>query len=50
MDPLTHALVDADEQVRARAQELWEEALARQAEATQVSEPSPLVGREVTLK
>jgi len=44
VDPLTHAMVDPDEQVRARAQALWEEALARQAEAAQVSEPSPPVG------
>jgi HEAT repeat protein len=29
VDPLTYALVDEDEQVRARAQELLEEALAR---------------------
>ena len=28
-DPVTHALVDPDEAVRARAQELFEEALAR---------------------
>ena len=44
VDPLSHAMVDPDEQVRARAQELWEQALARQAEAAQVSEPSPPVG------
>jgi hypothetical protein len=37
VDPLSHALVDPDEQVRARAQALWEEALARQAEAAQFS-------------
>jgi len=30
VDPLTHAMVDPDERVRARAQALWEEALARQ--------------------
>jgi hypothetical protein len=30
LDPITYALVDPDEQVRARAQELFEEALARQ--------------------
>ena len=29
LDPVTHALVDPDESVRARAQELLEEALAR---------------------
>jgi len=29
LDPLTYALVDPDETVRARAQELLEEALAR---------------------
>jgi HEAT repeat protein len=29
VDPLTYALVDEDEQVRARAQELLEETLAR---------------------
>ncbi|HEY2920959.1 MAG TPA: HEAT repeat domain-containing protein [Candidatus Binatia bacterium] len=29
LDPVTHALVDPDESVRARAQELFEEALAR---------------------
>jgi hypothetical protein len=28
-DPVTYALVDPDESVRARAQELWEEALKR---------------------
>jgi hypothetical protein len=44
VEPLTHALVDPDEQVRARAQALWEQALARQAEAAQVSELSPAVG------
>jgi len=44
VDPLTHAMVDPDEQVHARAQALWEEALARQAEAAQVSEPSPPAG------
>ena len=27
LDPVTYALVDSDESVRARAQELWEEAL-----------------------
>jgi len=31
LDPLTYALVDPDEQVRARAQELWEGVLAEQA-------------------
>lgn len=30
LDPITHALVDPDESVRSRAQELLEEALARQ--------------------
>jgi hypothetical protein len=39
IDPLTHALVDPDEQVRARAQ-----ALASEAEAARFSEPSPPVG------
>ena len=29
LDPVTHAMVDPDERVRARAQELFEEALAR---------------------
>lgn len=29
LDPVTHGLVDPDESVRARAQELFEEALAR---------------------
>jgi hypothetical protein len=29
LDPVTHALVDPDESVRTRAQELFEEALAR---------------------
>jgi hypothetical protein len=30
LDPVTHAMVDPDESVRARAQQLFEEALARQ--------------------
>ncbi|MFN0315949.1 MAG: hypothetical protein ACKVQA_13040 [Burkholderiales bacterium] len=29
LDPVTHALLDPDESVRARAQELWEAALTR---------------------
>ena len=32
LDPVTHALVDPDESVRARAQELLEEALSRRLE------------------
>lgn len=35
IDPLTYALVDEDEQVRARAEELWEEQLTQGAEATE---------------
>jgi hypothetical protein len=34
LDPVTYALVDPDESVRARAQELLEEALARRHETT----------------
>jgi hypothetical protein len=33
MDPLTYALVDEDEQVQARAEELWEQQLTQEAEA-----------------
>ncbi|WP_423719910.1 hypothetical protein [Nitrospira sp. NS4] len=33
IDVLTQALVDGDEQVRARAQELWEQQLAREVVA-----------------
>jgi hypothetical protein len=33
MDPLTYALVDEDEQVRARAEELWEQQLTREETA-----------------
>jgi hypothetical protein len=32
MDPLTYALVDEDEQVRARAEELWEQQLTQETE------------------
>ena len=33
IDPLTYALVDEDEEVRARAEELYEQQLAREEEA-----------------
>lgn len=33
LDPVTYALVDGDEHVRARAQELWEQQLMREAAA-----------------
>lgn len=39
VDPLTYALVDPDEQVRARAQELWERVLAAQAATSTLSSP-----------
>lgn len=35
VDPVTYALVDEDEQVRTRAQELWEQQLTQEAGATQ---------------
>jgi hypothetical protein len=41
VEPLTHALVDPDERVRARAQELWERLLATQATSTP---PASLAG------
>jgi len=42
MDPVTYALVDGDEQVRARAQELWEQQLTREAATTRpVQEEGP---------
>lgn len=34
IDPLTYALVDEDEQVRARAEELWEQQLTQEAAET----------------
>jgi hypothetical protein len=34
IDPLTYALVDEDEDVRARAEELWEQQLAREEAET----------------
>jgi hypothetical protein len=34
LDPVTYALVDGDEQVRSRAQELWEQQLMREAVET----------------
>ena len=34
MDPLTYALVDEDEEVRARAEELWEQQLTREEAET----------------
>jgi hypothetical protein len=42
IDPLTFALVDEDDQVRARAEELWEQQLTREEAATQpVQEEGP---------
>ena len=41
IDPLTYALVDEDEDVRARAEELWEQQLTQEAAATQ---PVPEAG------
>jgi hypothetical protein len=42
LDPVTYALVDGDEHVRARAQELWEQQLTREAATTQpVQEEGP---------
>jgi hypothetical protein len=42
IDSLTYALVDEDEQVRARAEELWEQQLTREEAATQpVQEEGP---------
>ena len=35
IDPVTYALVDEDEHVRARAQELWEQQLTQEAVSTQ---------------
>jgi hypothetical protein len=40
VDPWTYALVDPDEQVRARAQELWERLLA-----TPAAVPAPPEGQ-----
>jgi len=34
LDPVTYALVDGDEQVRTRAQELWEQQLTRDTATT----------------
>jgi hypothetical protein len=34
LDPVTYALVDGDESVRARAQELWEQQLTRETATT----------------
>ena len=42
LDPLTYALVDGDESVRARAQELWAQQLQRETATTQrVQEAGP---------
>jgi hypothetical protein len=42
IDPVTYALVDEDEHVRARAQELWEQQLTQEAAATRpVQEERP---------
>lgn len=39
LNPLTYALVDEDESVRTRAQELYEQQLAREATAAQPATP-----------
>jgi hypothetical protein len=39
LDPLTYALVDEDESVRTRAQEIYEQQLAREATTAQPAAP-----------
>ncbi|HKA41021.1 MAG TPA: hypothetical protein VKF40_03435 [Burkholderiales bacterium] len=40
MDPVTHALVDPDEQVRARAQEIFDQAITSQAVVSPAPDPA----------
>jgi hypothetical protein len=47
LDPVTLALVDEDESVRTRAQELWEQQLTREAAATR---PVPEEGHAAQTK
>lgn len=48
LGPLTYALVDEDDSVRARAQELYEQHLAREAMAGHAPAPSPAAGAPPT--